>query len=57
MDTNRFMKMLASVLKYPEESEGLFRVKFILSRPSEDYLQIKVVNSPIFMTAESEKGV
>lgn len=55
VDTNRFMKMLASVLKYPEESEGLFRVKFILSRPSEDYLQIKVVNSPIFMTAESEK--
>ena len=55
VDTNRFMKMLASVLKYPEESEGLFRVKFILSRPSEDCLQIKVVNSPIFMTAESEK--
>ena len=55
VDTTWFMKMLASVLKYPEESEGLFRVKFILSRPSEDCLQIKVVNSPIFMTAESEK--
>lgn len=55
VDTNRFMKMLASVLKYPEESEGLFRVKFILSHSNEDYLQIKVVNSPIFMTAESEK--
>ena len=42
VDTNRFMKMLASVLKYPEESEGLFRVKFILSRPSRIVCKLKL---------------
>ncbi len=33
VDTNRFMKMLASVLKYPEESEGLFSGEIHLVPP------------------------
>lgn len=52
LDSTRFMKLLSSVISIPDDVEGSFQVKLVLTK-EKDIAKITVAGAPLFKRADS----
>lgn len=56
LDSARFLKLLASVISVPDDTEGSFNVKLVLTA-EEGVAKITVIGSPLFKRADNRQAI